>query len=356
MVERLSAFRGSPASFASRSCSFSWSELEAGAASMRQTLSVTPETRYATTTDGVRIAFQVFGEGGHTLVLCLGMISCVDYQWEVPEVRDALERMARFARVVVFDRRGAGSSDRFSGGDVPPLELGVEDVGAVLAETGDREVCLWGHYDGALVAALYAATHPERVRALVLHCPEPYARQSPDWPWGWNEEEWAANVGAIAAGWGTVEHTRATLQWVAPSLTPTTARLERMARYFRLAGSPPAMAALQRVLRDTDIRAVLPSIQAPTLITHRGSPEVYAVEVSRYVAEQIPYAGWSSWMDPTSPSGPTQRPSVPRSRSSCWAHGPAHRPTGFCRPCCSPTSSTPRHSSDVPATAPGPPS
>ncbi len=172
---------------------------------MRQTLRVTPETRYATTTDGVRIAYQVFGEGRRTLVLCLGMISCVDYQWDVPDIRDALERMARFARVVVFDRRGAGSSDRFSGGDVPPLELGVEDVGAVLAETGDQEVCLWGHYDGALVAALYAATHPEQVRALVLHCPEPYARQSPDWPWAWNEEEWAANVGAIAEGWGTVD-------------------------------------------------------------------------------------------------------------------------------------------------------
>ena len=273
---------------------------------MRQTLRVTPETRYATTTDGVRIAYQVFGEGRRTLILCLGMISCVDYQWEVPEVRDALERMARFARVVAFDRRGAGSSDRFSGGDAPPLELGVEDVGAVLAETGDQEVCLWGHHDGALVAALYAATHPERVEALGLHCPDPYARQSPDWPWGWNEEEWAATVGAIAEGWGTVEHTRAALQWVAPSLTPTTARLDRIARYFRLAGSPSAMAALQRVLRDTDIRAVLPSIQTQTLITHRGSPEVYAVEVSRYVAEQIPHArlveldgpDFALWADP----------------------------------------------------------
>ena len=179
-------------------------------------------------------------------------------------------------------------SDRFSGGDVPPLEIGVKDVVAVVQAIGADRVCLWGHYDGALVASLFAATYPDKVRALMLHCPSPYEKLAPDWPWGWDDDEWAANIEGVATSWGTQAHTRQILEWACPSLTPTDDRVAALTRYFRLAGSPPAMAALQRVLRDSDIRQILPTIRVPTLVTYRGLPEVYAVEESRQVAEMIP--------------------------------------------------------------------
>jgi pimeloyl-ACP methyl ester carboxylesterase len=248
---------------------------------------MTPKTRYATTADGVRVAYQVFGEGAHDLVLCFGMISCVDYQWELPELRDALDRLARFSRVIVFDRRGAGSSDRFSGGDVAPLEVGVEDVVAVLDAVGSERTCVWGHDDGALVAALFAAIHPDRTDALVLHCPEPSGLRSPDWPWAPDDEQWAQNVEAISAVWGTAEHTRQTLALVAPSLPLTSERIDRFARYFRLAGSPATVVALQAILRDSDIRDVLSAIRVPTLVTYRGTDDVHMPEAARYVAAQI---------------------------------------------------------------------
>jgi class 3 adenylate cyclase/alpha-beta hydrolase superfamily lysophospholipase len=262
-------------------------------------------TRFATTRDGVQIAYRVVGDGPVDLVLCFGMISAIDYHDAIDELRDFIDRLGSFARVIVFDRRGAGSSDRLAGGAVPPLEAGVEDVRAVLDAVGSEQAALFGHHDGALVAALFAAFHPARTRALVLHCPEPCGPAA-DWPWGWSAEEWETNISTIASSWGTDEYVRTVIAWGAPSVALVADRVEQIGRLMRLAGNASTMAAMQRALRDTDIRAVLPAIRAPTLVLHRGSPTVYDEDASRWVAGQIggarlavlPGDDFLAWIDP----------------------------------------------------------
>jgi len=250
----------------------------------------TPETQYAKTVDGVHIAYQVLGNGPKDLVYAQGLVSSIEYGWEVPLLASFLKRLASFSRLIILDRRGSGASDRLPGPGIPPLEVGLEDITAVLDAVGSDRTALFGLLDGALLAALFAATYPERTDALILHCPEPRGLRAPDYPWAWTMQEWDVFIESVEEGWGTRSLTEGYLAMLAPSLLDDPATAEEAGRYLRIAGSPASVASLQRMYRDSDIRQVLPSIQAPKLVIHRASDSVYDPEVAHYVTDHIPDA------------------------------------------------------------------
>jgi len=245
-----------------------------------------PETRYATTIDGVRIAYQVIGDGPVDLVFVFGEISNVDQTWELPESARFLRRLASFSRVIMFDARGNGVSDRDFG--TASFEAGMDDVRAVMDAASSERALLFGFQDGGMVCALFAASFPERTSGLVLMNTSVRGLWAPDYPWGWTEEEWDEYMAKIGDGWGTLEHVEEHLRFLAPNHPLDEATITRFARYFRSAGSPGSIMALDRRARDSDVRAVLPTIQVPTLVLHAIDNPVEPVGQARYIAERIP--------------------------------------------------------------------
>ncbi len=244
-----------------------------------------PETRYAKTVDDVHIAYQVFGDGPIDLVFSFGEVSHVDLSWEMPEMASFFRRMASFARVIMFDSRGNGCSDRDLG--AASFEAGMDDVRAVMDAADSERALLFGFQDGGMICALFAASFPERTSGLILSNTSARGLWAPDYPWGWTEAEWDEYLTKIDRGWGTLEHTREHLHWLAPNRLLEDAIVERFARYFRSAGSPGSIMALDRMTRDSDVRAVLPTIQVPTLMLHAIDNPVEPVEQARYIAERI---------------------------------------------------------------------
>jgi class 3 adenylate cyclase len=245
-----------------------------------------PETRYATTIDGVRIAYQVIGDGPVDLVFVFGEISNVDQTWELPESTRFLRRLASFSRVIMFDARGNGVSDRDFG--TASFEAGMDDVRAVMDAASSERALLFGFQDGGMVCALFAASFPERTSGLVILNTSVRGLWAPDYPWAWTEEEWDEYMAKIGNAWGTLEHAEEHLRFLAPNHPADAATVARFARYFRSAGSPGSIMALDRRARDSDVRAVLPTIQVPTLVLHAIDNPVEPVEQARYIAQRIP--------------------------------------------------------------------
>jgi pimeloyl-ACP methyl ester carboxylesterase len=244
-----------------------------------------PETRFTKTVDGVHIAYQVFGEGPTDLVVTFGQVSNVDRMWELPEGASFFSRLASFSRVILFDPRGNGSSDRDLG--TASFEAGMDDVRAVMDAAGSERALQFGFQDGGMMCALFAASFPERTSGLILMNSVARGRWAPDYPWGWTDEEWDENSAQIDAGWGTQAHTEEWLRWLSPNHPIDEATVARYARFFRSAASPGSMIALNRMLRDSDVRAVLPTIQVPTLVMHTRDNPVEPVEQARFIAERI---------------------------------------------------------------------
>jgi class 3 adenylate cyclase len=246
---------------------------------------VIPETRYAKK-DGVHIAYQVVGEGELDLLLVSSWFSHLEARWDMPDVAHYVRRLASFSRLISFDKQGMGLSDPIAPDRLPPLEEWMDDVRAVLDAVGCQRVAVMGANEGSLMAALFAATYPERVTALVL-AGGVTARSGevPDHPWGLTAAEREALVRLIETGWGTNE--------VSAAVNPSTANdenaLEAYARFFRLVASPGVAAAVTRMILELDIRDVLPAISAPTLVVHRGNPFV-PPEAGRDLARRIPGA------------------------------------------------------------------
>lgn len=249
-----------------------------------------PETRYAKTADGFSIAYQILGDGGLDLVYLPGFASNLEYQWENPLYARFLRRLASFSRLILIDRRGTGLSDRVSPKEIPPVEVLMDDLGAVLDEVGSKRAALTGFADGANLCALFAATYPDRTAALVLYGASAVSRRTDDSPWGWTEEEWRSYLEDLALGWGKEEYVQRTLRWAAPSAAAD----ERLRRWFgsflRMAASPAAAVAIETICRDIDLRPILPTIYVHTLVVHRVEDAVESVEGARYLAERIPNA------------------------------------------------------------------
>ena len=245
-----------------------------------------PETRYAKSGD-VNIAYQVVGDGPLDLVLVHGWVQSFDAGWEIEPIERFYRRLASFSRLILFDKRGTGLSDRVPPDDLPTLETRMDDMRVVMDAVGVERAAVAGHSEGGSMSALFAATYPERTQALVMIGSAARTRWAPDYPIGATDEEIDALVQSILDGWGT-EVIRSLLEQLAPSVADDEALVQAHTRAAMRAASPAAAAALTRMSSMIDIRHVLPAIRVPTLVLHR-TDEVLA-EASRYVGAQIPGA------------------------------------------------------------------
>ena len=248
-------------------------------------MTAVPETRYARSGD-VHIAYQVVGDGPIDLVLVPGFVSNVEAMWTSPLRARFVERLASFCRLIVFDKRGTGMSDR--GSQVFTLEQRMEDVHAVMDAAGSQRAALFGFSEGGPMSLLFAATYPQRTLALILY--GTYAKRSwaPDYPFGWKPERWDAFLAKMERGWGTPEGID--LELWAPSVANQEQAANAMTAYFRAAASPGAALAVMKMNREIDVRNILPSVRVPTLVLHRVGERVIHIDNARYMAQQIPNA------------------------------------------------------------------
>ena len=239
-----------------------------------------PETRF-TRCDGVDIAYQVVGEGERDIVYIPAFVSHLEVMWELAEFAAFLERLASFGRLITFDKRGTGLSDRLPG--MPTLEERSHDVGAVMDAAGSERAAIAGWGDGAAVALMFATNHPERVTALVLGSLGVKVAAGPDAALVADPKVVQAMTEAIEHGWG--QATFATV--VAPSRADDQRFLAWYRRWERLSATPNAAAALSRCMLDFDADPLLTAVQAPTLVLNR-TDSLFDPEAVRAVAERIP--------------------------------------------------------------------
>ena len=243
-----------------------------------------PETRYARSGE-VNVAYQVVGDGPFDLVLVPGFISNVEYGWEEPGLASFYRRLASFSRLILFDKRGTGLSDRVTG--IPTLETRMDDVRAILDAVRSKRAALIGYSEGASMSALFAATYPERTAALIMY--------GSFLAWDWmaegrfptRHESAKRAIGEIEQRWGSPDFCDELLENDAPSMLGDDAFRSWYATRLRLSASPSAAADLQRMNVDIDTRALLPSIHVPTLIVHREGDRNVDVQNARHAAEHI---------------------------------------------------------------------
>jgi pimeloyl-ACP methyl ester carboxylesterase len=242
-----------------------------------------PETRY-TRCGTINIAYQVFGEGPVDLVLVPGWVSNLDMMWEEPRLANWLRQLGSFARVMLFDKRGTGLSDRVT--DTPMLEERMEDVRAVMQAVGSKQAALVGYSEGGPMCALFAATYPQMARALVMIGSYPRRGRTEGFPIGPDEYELEAFISRIKAEWGT--------PFALDSRAPSMCYDERFrawwAKFLRMSTSPAAAVALTRANAQIDIRDILPTIRVPTLLIHATGDRTLPIAFSRYMVERIPGA------------------------------------------------------------------
>ncbi|HUP34394.1 MAG TPA: adenylate/guanylate cyclase domain-containing protein [Candidatus Limnocylindria bacterium] len=239
-----------------------------------------PQTRYARSGD-VNIAYQVVGEGPRDLVLVPGWLSNIEVFWEHPAAASFLNRLASFCRLILFDKRGTGLSDRV---DIPGIETRMDDVRAVMDATKSDRAVLFGYSEGGPMCAVFAATYPARAAGLIMH--GSYARrvQAPDYPLGTPPSEWERFVEVTCRDWGGPVG----LEQRAPSMFHDEAFREWWARFIRMSAGPAGNAAILRMNAQIDVRHVLPSVRVPTLVLHPEGDRTVRVELGRYLARQIP--------------------------------------------------------------------
>jgi pimeloyl-ACP methyl ester carboxylesterase len=245
-----------------------------------------PETKYTKSGD-VHIAYQVVGNGPLDLVVVPGWVSHLEVQyWEEPFIARFFERLARFSRLILFDKRGTGLSDRVARDALPTLEQRMEDVHAVMDAARSKRAALFGISEGGAMCALFAATYPERTSALVMSgCYAKWVRAD-DYPWAPPREVHEAAFAAYEKNWGTPIG----FKTIAPSAANDERSRNWWARYLRMGASPGDGVALYRMNVEIDVRAVLPAIKVPTLVMHRKGDRLIDINNGRYLAEHIPGA------------------------------------------------------------------
>jgi class 3 adenylate cyclase len=244
---------------------------------------VDPETRYARSGD-VHIAYQVVGEGPIDLVYVPTWISQFEHYWEEPRVAQFFQRLASFSRLIMFDRRGCGMSDPMP--HAPSLEEQMDDVVAVMDAAGSERAAVFAQFEAGAMAALFAATHPERTTALMLYEATPRASWAPDYDWAMRKEDRNAYLEPGMPTWGDGSRLLA--------LAPRSGQDPRFRRWFarleRLSASPATATALLRMHGEVDVRSVLPTIRVPTLVLHREGDQFIDARHSRHLVDNIPGA------------------------------------------------------------------
>ncbi|HXG64173.1 MAG TPA: alpha/beta fold hydrolase [Blastocatellia bacterium] len=245
-----------------------------------------PKTQYAISTGDVNIAYQVVGDGPLDLVFVMGWVSHLEYFWKEPSFARFLTRLASFSRLILFDKRGTGLSDRVPLSELPTLEQRMTDVQAVMDAAGSERAALLGVSEGGPLCSLFAATHPERTVALAMIGTYAKRIRSEDYPWAPTEEERAEFLEEVRKNWGGPVGIAAR----APSVAADPQFRDWWATYLRMGASPAAALALTRMNAEIDVRDVLPSVRVPTLVIHRAEDACLPVEGGRYVASRIPGA------------------------------------------------------------------
>jgi class 3 adenylate cyclase len=243
-----------------------------------------PEIRYARSGD-ISIAYQVVGDGPIDLVLVPGFVSNLELAWEDAHHVAFYRRLSEFSRLILFDKRGTGLSDRIVG--AAPLEVRMDDVRAVMDAAGSARAAVLGFSEGAPMTALFAATYPERVVAIILCGGAARFTRAPDYPFGVSPEEFRSEAALTRARFGSPAYVEEALAALAPSMVGDDAYKALFGRYLRQSASPGAAAALKEMNSEIDVRAVLPTIRVPTLVMRRAGDRP---EVGRYLADRIPGA------------------------------------------------------------------
>ena len=248
----------------------------------------------------VSIAYQVVGDGEIDLLFVPDYVSNLVYGWEVPRYRRFYERLAESFRLILFDKRGTGLSDL--GGHFPALETRMDDVRAVLDAVSSTSAVVFGSQDGCSMAALYAATFPERTRALVLFHPVAYFPDA-------GSEENLADLAKLRDEWGTQEYCDWLLSYGAPSLYDDPAERASFANWLRVGATPSVAYALNRAFTQTDLRDVLPAVRVPTLVLYRaGEFEEFSLDVAARIpgAHALRLSGTDAFDIDLSPEAPDE--------------------------------------------------
>ena len=246
-------------------------------------MSTAPETRYVKSGD-VHIAYQVVGSGPVDLVLVPGWVSNIECYWDDPAHARFLETLASFSRLILFDKRGTGLSDRVT--HMPALETRIDDVRAVMGAVGSERAVLCGISEGGSMCALFAATHPARSLGLILIDSRPSGRLSAEAPWGRTRQQLDGFNKLCETEWGGPIG----LEIFAPSVAQDETVRMWWAHLLRMSASPASVIALNNMNFEIDIRHVLPAIRVPTLLLHAVGDRSVPVSASRYMAQQIPGA------------------------------------------------------------------
>jgi pimeloyl-ACP methyl ester carboxylesterase/DNA-binding winged helix-turn-helix (wHTH) protein len=242
-----------------------------------------PKTHYAKSGD-INIAYQVLGNGDIDIVFVMGWISHLEYFWEHYLFANFLNRLASFSRLILFDKRGTGLSDRVPLNELPTLEQRMDDVRAVMEAVGSEKAVLVGVSEGGPMCSLFAATYPEKTSALVMIGTYAKRIKDEDYPWGLDEDAYESFFETIQNDWGKAVG----IEERAPSLAHDEEFRRWWATYLRMGASPGAAVALTKMNAEIDVRNVLKTIRVPTLVIHRSGDLCLKVEEGRYVAAQIP--------------------------------------------------------------------
>jgi class 3 adenylate cyclase len=246
---------------------------------------VIPETHYARH-DGLHLAYQVLGDGPPDILFLDQWFGHLEAQWDVAPLAELRERLASFGRLIMYDKRGSGLSDPLAPNQLPTVEEWMDDIPIVLDAVGAEKAVVVANIGGGIMAATYAAAHPERVASLVLvDC---FARftAAEDYPFGAPLEDVPRTLEAI----DTLMGRGLMLNLFAPSETKDDRLVRAWARYERQAASPGMTAATVHLIYESDVRDVLPAIRVPTLVIHRANATGFGVEHGRYLAAHIPGA------------------------------------------------------------------
>ncbi len=240
-----------------------------------------PVTKY-TKSGQINIAYQVFGSGTIDLVYIPGWVSNIDYMWACPELVNFLKQLGKIARVILFDKRGTGLSDRVAA--LPSLEERMDDIRAVMDAVGSLKAALFGHSEGGSVSALFAATYPNRTISLIAFGIFAKRIYAPDYPWAPTNEERQVVYDMIEKSWGSGDMN---LESLAPSKANDSVFMEWLASYFRSGASPNAALMLTKMNTQVDIINILDSIKVPTLILQRTHDIDVKIEEGRFIAQRI---------------------------------------------------------------------
>ena len=244
-----------------------------------------PETKYARS-GNVRIAYQVTGEGPIDVVWAPGTVSHLDLAWERPQSIQFIERWSSFCRLIRFDKRGTGMSDRPT--EAATLEERIDDIRAVMDAAGSRQAAIFGVSEGGSMACLFAATYPQRTRALILWGVQARWIKSDDYPWGLTDEEFKSEIKDLAEKGATLNYLTGWGAGYPKDTDPAT--LEWFLRYLQAGASPSALVALEKMNSEIDIRPILPMIRVPTLVMNRTGDPVANVAAAKDLASTIPGA------------------------------------------------------------------